>query len=75
VAVPNWRHAEFVIPALRAGIHVLCEKPMEISTTKCQAILDAAKTTTAKLMIAYRLHFEPGTLSTISPSSVLAPRR
>ncbi|MBV9391921.1 MAG: Gfo/Idh/MocA family oxidoreductase [Verrucomicrobia bacterium] len=65
VAVPNWRHAEFVIPALRAGIHVLCEKPMEVSTRKCQEILDVAKTSSAKLMIAYRLHFEPGTLSTI----------
>ena len=65
LATPNWRHAEFVIPALKAGIHVLCEKPMEVSTAKCQEILDAAKGATAKLMIAYRLHFEPGTLATI----------
>ena len=65
VATPNWRHAEFVVPALRAGIHVLCEKPMEVSTAKCQEILDVAKTASAKLMIGYRLHFEPGTLSTI----------
>ena len=65
LATPNWRHAEFVIPALKAGIHVLCEKPMEVSTAKCQEILDAAKGATAKLMVAYRLHFEPGTLATI----------
>ena len=65
VATPNWRHAEFVVPALRACIHVLCEKPMEVSTAKCQEILEAAKTASAKLMIGYRLHFEPGTLSTI----------
>ena len=65
VATPNWRHAEFVVPALRAGIHVLCEKPMEVSTSKCQEILDVAKCASAKLMIGYRLHFEPGTLSTI----------
>ena len=37
VATPNWRHAEFVVPALRAGIHVLCEKPMEVSTAKCES--------------------------------------
>ena len=65
VATPNWRHAEFVVPGLRAGIHVLCEKPMEVSTAKCKEILDVAKTASAKLMIGYRLHFEPGTLSTI----------
>ena len=65
LATPNWRHAEFIIPALQAGIHVLTEKPMEVSTAKCQKILDAAEGASAKLMVAYRLHFEPGTLSTI----------
>ena len=65
LATPNWRHADFIIPALRAGIHVLCEKPMEVSTEKCEEILKVEKTANAKLMIAYRLHFEPGTLATI----------
>ncbi|MBE7158385.1 MAG: Gfo/Idh/MocA family oxidoreductase [Rhodospirillales bacterium] len=65
LATPSWRHAEFAVPALQAGIHVLCEKPLEVSTSKCQEILDAAKTSSAKLMVAYRLHFEPGTLNTI----------
>ena len=65
LATPNWRHAEFIFPALQAGIHVLTEKPMEVSTAKCQEILDAAKGASAKPMVAYRLHFEPGTLSTI----------
>ncbi len=62
LATPNWRHAEFAVPALRAGIHVLLEKPMEVSTAKCQEILDAQVASGAKLMIAYRLHFEPATL-------------
>ena len=65
LATPNWRHAEFAVPALQAGIHVLLEKPMEISEEKCQEILDAQKSSSAKLMIAYRLHFEPATLSAI----------
>ena len=66
LATPNWRHAEFIIPALQAGIHVLAEKPLEVSTAKCREILDVAKTSKAKLMVAYRLHFEPAT-STCSP--------
>ena len=65
LATPNWRHAEFIIPALQAGIHVLTEKPLEVSTAKCNEILAAEKASAAKLMIAYRLHFEPGTLDTI----------
>ena len=66
LATPNWRHAEFILPALQAGIHVLAEKPLEVSTELCQQIIDATKTSSAKLMVAYRLHFEPATLDTIS---------
>ncbi len=65
LATPNWRHAEFAVPALKAGIHVLLEKPMEVNEAKCQEILEAARSSTAKLMVAYRLHFEPATLSAI----------
>lgn len=65
LGTPNWRHAEFIVPALKAGIHVLAEKPMEISEEKCQEILAAQKESKAKLMVAYRLHFEPGTLSAL----------
>lgn len=65
LATPNWRHEEFVVPALRAGIHVLCEKPLEISVAKCRAILAAEEDAKAKLMVAYRLHFEPATLDLV----------
>ncbi len=65
LATPNWRHAEFAVPALRAGIHVLVEKPLEVSTALCQQILDAQKASGARLMVAYRLHFEPATLSLV----------
>lgn len=65
LATPNWRHAEFILPALAAGVHVLTEKPLEISTEKCREIIAAEKASSAKLMVAYRLHFEPATLSTI----------
>lgn len=63
LATPNWRHAEFAVPALRAGIHVLVEKPLEVSPAQSRAILDAARASRAKLMVAYRLHFEPATLA------------
>lgn len=65
LATPNWRHAEFAIPALKAGIHVLSEKPLEVSVAKAEAIRDAESASSAKLMTAYRLHFEPSTLDAI----------
>lgn len=65
IATPNWRHAEFAVPALEAGISVLLEKPMEVTSDDCQRILDAQQRSGAKLMVAYRLHFEPATISAI----------
>lgn len=65
LATPNSRHAEFAIPALQAGIHVLSEKPLEVTVAKCEAIRAAARASSARLMVAYRLHFEPATLKAI----------
>jgi predicted dehydrogenase len=65
LATPNWRHAEFAVPALERGIHVLCEKPLDVSAEHCRAMIAAAQRGKAKLMTAYRLHFEPATLDAI----------
>jgi predicted dehydrogenase len=65
LATPNWEHERFILPALEAGIHVLVEKPLEISAARCRAIVEAQRRSTAKLMVAYRLHFEPATLDAI----------
>jgi predicted dehydrogenase len=65
LATPNGRHREFAVPALEHGIHVLLEKPMATTEEDCCAIEAAARASGAKLMIAYRLHFEPATLEAI----------
>lgn len=65
VATPNHLHTPYVVPALKAGIHVLLEKPMATSEEDCKAMIAAAEESGAKLMIAYRLHFEPGTVAAI----------
>ncbi len=65
LALPNWQHREFAVPALERGIHVLLEKPMATSEEDCLAIQAAAEKTGAKLLVAYRLHFEPATLEAI----------
>ncbi len=65
IATPNFRHREFAEPALKAGIHVLLEKPMAASLDDAEAIEAAAKASGARLMVAYRLHCEPGTLAIV----------
>jgi predicted dehydrogenase len=62
IALPNNMHKEFTIRAARAGLHVLCEKPMAINVRECEQMIRAAKKTNVKLMIAYRLHFERANL-------------
>ena len=65
LGTPNWRHAEFIVPALKAGVHVLTEKPLEITEAAAEPIAAAVRASKAKLMVAYRLHFEPATLDAI----------
>lgn len=59
IVLPNSMHAEFTIRALEAGKHVLCEKPMAVSIGECERMIAAAKQADRKLMVAYRLHYEP----------------
>jgi len=62
VALPNSMHAEYTIRAAKAGKHVLCEKPMATSVADSEKMIAACRDAKVKLMIAYRLHFEPITL-------------
>ncbi len=59
VALPNSMHAEYTIRSAKAGKHVLCEKPMATTVTESEAMIAACKAARVKLMIAYRLHYEP----------------
>ena len=59
VALPNSMHAEYTARAAKAGKHVLCEKPMAVSVAECEGMIAACKAANVKLMIAYRLHYEP----------------
>ena len=43
----------------RAGKHVLCEKPMATSVADAEKMVDACKQAGKKLMIAYRIQYEP----------------
>jgi predicted dehydrogenase len=59
VVLPNGMHAEYTIRAHRAGKHVLVEKPMANTPADCQAMIDAARAASRRLMVAYRCRYEP----------------
>lgn len=65
IATPNTLHREHTERAARAGVHVLCEKPMATTQEDCEAMIAAAERRRVKLMIAYRLHFNDANLHAI----------
>ncbi|GBR33505.1 Gfo/Idh/MocA family protein [Komagataeibacter oboediens] len=66
LATPNALHRRYAVPVLEAGLHLLLEKPMATSVEDCEAILQARRRGGGRLMIAYRLHCEPGTVELVS---------
>lgn len=65
VITPNALHHDHVIRAAKAGKHVICEKPMAVNAKEGQEMVDACKKANVKLLVGYRMHFEPKTLEII----------
>lgn len=65
LALPNSMHEEYTVKAAKAGVHVLCEKPMAVTAAECGRMIRACRRNHVKLMIAYRLHFEELNLKAI----------
>jgi glucose-fructose oxidoreductase len=61
VVTPNSLHAQHCIAAAKAGKHVITEKPMATSVEDCDAMIAACKAAGVRLMVGYRLHYEPHT--------------
>lgn len=59
VCSPNGLHAGHSIKALRAGFHVLCEKPMAINVSDCGEMIKAAENANRRLMIVKQNRFNP----------------
>ncbi len=59
IALPTYLHAEVAVKALNKGLHVLCEKPMALTSADCARMIEAARRNGKKLMIAQCLRFWP----------------
>ncbi len=57
--LPDQVHCQIAIDALRAGKHVLCEKPMALDLDECKAMIAAARETGKQLMVGQIGRYTP----------------
>jgi predicted dehydrogenase len=65
VITPNAMHHSQVIRVAKAGKHAICEKPMALNAKEGVEMIDACRLANVKLLVGYRMHFEPKTLEII----------
>ena len=65
IITPNALHKDEAIRVAKAGKHVICEKPMSINAKDGEQMVVACKNANVKLLVGYRMHFEPKTLEII----------
>lgn len=59
LSLPNFLHLEWVLAAVAAGKHVLCEKPMAITARDAQQMVDAARAAGVLLAEAFMYEHHP----------------
>lgn len=57
IVTPNYTHREITVAALKAGKHVLCEKPMATTVKDCDDIIEASKNVSKVLQIGLELRY------------------
>ena len=62
IAVPNFQHAPLAIQALKAGKHVLLEKPMALSIAECDEILAARDESGKVLQLGFVCRYSPAAM-------------
>ncbi|HZG24713.1 MAG TPA: Gfo/Idh/MocA family oxidoreductase, partial [Chitinophagaceae bacterium] len=65
VITPNLLHHDHVIRVAKAGKHAICEKPMCVNAKMGAEMVEACKKANVKLLVGYRMHFEPKTLEIV----------
>ncbi|MFO1540193.1 MAG: Gfo/Idh/MocA family protein [Chloroflexota bacterium] len=63
-------HHRIAVPALLAGRHVLCEKPLSVTIRGCRAILDAHAAAPAGTVLATEEHFRRGPANRVAKAVV-----
>jgi predicted dehydrogenase len=58
IATPSSLHREIAVAAARAGKHILCEKPMAMDATECDAMTAAVEAAGVKLQLGFMRRFD-----------------
>ena len=59
IVTPDFAHVDIALAAIRAGKHVLVEKPLATTSADCHRIIDAAKSSGVKLMVDFHNRWSP----------------
>lgn len=62
IATPHWHHSDLAVSALRAGLHVLCEKPLSVTVAQADEVLEAAAQSRGMFVVVHQKRFEPAFL-------------
>lgn len=59
ICSPTDLHADHVIQAARAGLHIFCEKPLDLSLDRVREVLKVVESSGVKLMLGFNRRFDP----------------
>ena len=59
IATPHWLHPELAIAALKAGLHVICEKPLTVTIAQSDEVLEVAAKCSSLFAVVHQNRFHP----------------
>jgi myo-inositol 2-dehydrogenase/D-chiro-inositol 1-dehydrogenase len=59
ICSPTDTHADYVVKAAKAGKHIFCEKPLDLSLERVKEVLETVKESGVRLMLGFNRRFDP----------------
>ncbi len=59
IATPHWQHPELAIAGLKAGLHVICEKPLTVTIAQSDEVMEVAAKSRGLFAVVHQNRFHP----------------